>query len=86
MQHGASAITPTLAGATTMKTTVIAACTATKAPTRLNMRTATGPAASLRADATKLFQVASPEGRAVAGSRRPSWTGRFNSGHFCETF
>ncbi len=37
-------------------------------------------------DMAALGFVRAVEGRAVARTRRPSWTGRLNSGHFCETF
>ena len=50
------------------------------------MRTATGPATSLRAAATRLFQAASPEGRAVAGTRRPSGAAALTRDIFVKRF
>src|SRR5205823_939221 len=59
MRQEANRIIRGLADATMMRTTAIAARTATKAPIRLSMRMAIVPATSLHAAATKLFQVAS---------------------------
>src|SRR5437667_11490250 len=69
MRHEANHTTPDHADATMMKIMATAAFTATRALIRLNTQTATVPATSLHATATKLFQVASRD--ELPASRRP---------------
>src|SRR5207237_4002872 len=81
MRQEANRIIRGLADATMMKTTAIAARTATKAPIRLSMRMAIVPATSLHAAATKLFQVASRDELPGQPAARPGM-GHFSSPHF----
>src|SRR5437899_10879120 len=69
MRQEAKRIIRGLADATMMRTTAIAARTATKARIRFSMRMAIVPATSLHAAATKLFK--SPAGTSCRASRRP---------------
>src|SRR5437588_3064830 len=78
MRQEANRIIRGLADATMMRTTAIAARTATKAPIRLSMRMAIVPATSLHAAATKLFQVASRDKLPGQPAARPGM-GYFSS-------
>src|SRR5438876_1189132 len=78
MRQEANRIIRGLADATMMRTTAIAARTATKAPIRLSMRMAIVPATSLHAAATKLFQVASRDELPGQPAARPGM-GYFSS-------
>src|SRR5437870_6184052 len=78
MRQEANRIIRGLADATMMRTTAIAARTATKAPIRLSMRMVIVPATSLHAAATKLFQVASRDELPGQPAARPGM-GYFSS-------